>query len=651
MRHLRSDPDPRRGTAGRAGRRPRADERRDGRTAARTTAAPTSLRALRSERDASASSTSRAATSRSRTRTARSGRSRTASSTTTPRSVTTCGAAVTASRAAATRRSCRTCTRNTARCSREQLRGMFGDRGLGSGASPRRHRARPARDQADLLRRLRRLARLRLRAQEPARQRARPERSRLRGDRRVPLARVLPGAGNAAGRCQEARARLHPRDRERRGRGAAVLELSASRRSSAAAASRSGASACWRSSRSPFGMRLMSDVPLGAMLSGGLDSSLIVALMAKQMDRPVDTFAVGFKEAGASNELADARFVADALGAEPPRARALVRRRDDPARPPRLASRRAARRPLLARLHRALGDWLRSTSPSRSPARAPTSCSAATESTARLRSPTRGSACPARCGAPPSQPRPTAPSRLRRPVATLAAPGAAERLLVDERRAHRRRAPEQLVRGPLAELDGNAALRAISYRLGDLPDAPLPATLFLDGQLGLADDMLHYFDRASMAHSLEVRVPFLDHHVVELCATMPANLKVRAPRDEARPQARGARARARPDHRQAEDRLLQRRGRRLVPRADAGRDLATTCSGRTRATRRCSTGARSSGSSRARPTGPSGQHVRPPLGPDARGLAARSTCRRAGPPASAPARVTSSPVRDASRTR
>jgi asparagine synthase (glutamine-hydrolysing) len=85
----------------------------------------------------------------------------------------------------------------------------------------------------------------------------------------------------------------------------------------------------------------------------------------------------------------------------------------------------------------------------------------------------------------------------------------------------------QLVRGPLADLDGNAALRAISYRLGDLPDAPLPAALYLDGQLGLADDMLHYFDRASMAHSLEVRVPFLDHELVELCAAMPANLKVR----------------------------------------------------------------------------------------------------------------------------
>jgi asparagine synthase (glutamine-hydrolysing) len=39
--------------------------------------------------------------------------------------------------------------------------------------------------------------------------------------------------------------------------------------------------------------------------------------------------------------------------------------------------------------------------------------------------------------------------------------------------------------------------------------------------------MLHYFDRASMAHSLEVRVPFLDHELVEFCATIPPALKVR----------------------------------------------------------------------------------------------------------------------------
>ena len=64
-------------------------------------------------------------------------------------------------------------------------------------------------------------------------------------------------------------------------------------------------------------------------------------------------------------------------------------------------------------------------------------------------------------------------------------------------------------------------------RLGGLADAPLPATLYIDAQLALVDDMLHYFDRASMAHSLEVRVPFLDHRVVEYCAGIPAELKVR----------------------------------------------------------------------------------------------------------------------------
>jgi asparagine synthase (glutamine-hydrolysing) len=38
--------------------------------------------------------------------------------------------------------------------------------------------------------------------------------------------------------------------------------------------------------------------------------------------------------------------------------------------------------------------------------------------------------------------------------------------------------------------------------------------------------MLHYFDRTSMAYSLEVRVPFLDHRLVELCAGMPTSLKL-----------------------------------------------------------------------------------------------------------------------------
>ena len=63
-------------------------------------------------------------------------------------------------------------------------------------------------------------------------------------------------------------------------------------------------------------VRLMSDVPLGAMLSGGLDSSVIVALMARNMAQPVKTFSVGFLESAEENELADARLVANAFGTD-----------------------------------------------------------------------------------------------------------------------------------------------------------------------------------------------------------------------------------------------------------------------------------------------------------------------------------------------
>lgn len=61
-------------------------------------------------------------------------------------------------------------------------------------------------------------------------------------------------------------------------------------------------------------LRLRADVPFGAFLSGGLDSSLIVALMAQQLSTPVSTFSVGFENAEGEDELPYAQQVANAFG-------------------------------------------------------------------------------------------------------------------------------------------------------------------------------------------------------------------------------------------------------------------------------------------------------------------------------------------------
>lgn len=271
-------------------------------------------------------------------------------------------------------------------------------------------------------------------------------------------------------------------------------------------------------------MRLMSDVPLGAMLSGGIDSSVIVALMARHMSKPVKTFSIGFREAGKGNELAPARLVARHFGTDHHELELsfseqavdlgeLIWHLDEP-----LAdlsslgflalSQLAATHVTVALSGQGADELLGGYRKHRAAAIA--------SRWERLPRTLRAASAPALR---------RAPAFLERAAATLLAPDAVERLLVmsanvdDALRA-------RLARGPLAKLSGTAARRILSERLNGHDLDPLLATLYLDSQLGLVDDMLHYFDRASMARSLEVRVPFLDHKVVEYCATIPGDHKV-----------------------------------------------------------------------------------------------------------------------------
>jgi asparagine synthase (glutamine-hydrolysing) len=271
--------------------------------------------------------------------------------------------------------------------------------------------------------------------------------------------------------------------------------------------------------------RLMSDVPLGAMLSGGLDSSLIVALMRRNMDEPVKTFAVGFAGAGAGNELPDARRVAAALGADHHELELplnssiedlgdLAWHLDEPladlsslgflplcglaARHVTVALSGQGADELLGGYHRHLvaglaGTWQRVPSPLR----------AAAAGVASL-GPRRAGSVARSLQAPD-------------PVARMLS---AIGLLSPTARA-------EVFSGALAEY-ADAARRVADERLTGAERAiPLEAALYLEAQLGLVDDRLHYFDRASMAWSLEVRVPFLDHHVVEAYAQLPPSAKVR----------------------------------------------------------------------------------------------------------------------------
>jgi asparagine synthase (glutamine-hydrolysing) len=269
-------------------------------------------------------------------------------------------------------------------------------------------------------------------------------------------------------------------------------------------------------------VRVRLNGPAGALLSGGLDSSLIVALMNRHATDPVKTFSVGFTDPGQPNEFVEARWIAETLGSEHrelPLALAegaselidFVWSLDEPVADfgslgllagGKLAGQHA---PVcfsgagadpgfggLPRMVALAGTW------DRLPLRARRVGRWALA---------RGSA------------------RMQRAGRILGASNPAERFLVleglltEERRA-------RIIRGEVAALDGRTARRPIVERLPDVVADPMTSFIAVDEQLA-ADFLLLTFDRAAAIGRLEMRLPFYDHRVVEYAASLSSRLKVR----------------------------------------------------------------------------------------------------------------------------
>ncbi len=280
--------------------------------------------------------------------------------------------------------------------------------------------------------------------------------------------------------------------------------------------------------------RLMSEVPLGAFLSGGLDSSLVVSSMARSMGRPVITNSIGFDDREL-NELSLANQIAAHLKTDhhefvvEPRAADVLEKIawhfDEPladsSAVPTWYVCQMARRTVTVALSGDGGDEAFGGYTFRYLPHA-------------LESRVRGALPPwLRAGVfgglgtvwPGS-------SWLPRPlrVKTIL-----ENLAVGDAKAYYRdliwlrEDTRDAIYTPdfLSTLKGFNPMEAVQpyYAHSDAPDA-LGRAQSADIHFYMTDDVLAKVDRMSMAHSLEVRSPLLDHRILEFAATLPASLKV-----------------------------------------------------------------------------------------------------------------------------
>lgn len=277
--------------------------------------------------------------------------------------------------------------------------------------------------------------------------------------------------------------------------------------------------------------RLISDVPLGAFLSGGVDSSAVVAMMAAEGGPRVKTFTVGFDEAGYS-EIEDARAVARHLGTDHheetvrPDAMAilpdLVWHYDEPfgdsSMVPTWYVCRMARRHVTVALSGDGGDELFAGYTRYQRALEDRRMDWIPESLKRRVLAPLAEALPA--GAP-------ARNRLYAAAHHSALTGGYDLGLYPYIKSWLY-APGMREHVGNGGGNGGASTLPAGLTRADLEPIDLVSRLqWIDTLAYLPDDILTKVDRASMAHSLEARAPLLDYTLVDFMARVPSSLKLR----------------------------------------------------------------------------------------------------------------------------
>lgn len=286
--------------------------------------------------------------------------------------------------------------------------------------------------------------------------------------------------------------------------------------------------------RDAVGLRMEADVPLGAFLSGGVDSSTIVALMQAQSSRPVRTFSIGFHEA-AYNEAPHAKKVADHLGTDhtelyvsPAEAMQVIPRLpalydepfSDSSQIPTFLVSELTRRQVKVALSGDGGDELFA-----GYERYFLSADLWNKVDA-VPVPVRRLAAGVLTRLTPHMPR--LPSRLQRRLSGGRLQKLADILTAESLEALYRTIVSHWNRPASVALHSFEPMTALTDRSGWAQSSdPFDRMMLLDMRSYLPDDILVKVDRASMAVSLEARVPLLDHRVVEIAWRLPTSMKVR----------------------------------------------------------------------------------------------------------------------------